>query len=45
MYNEQPKEMIKKLLDVFEDHPELKEMYAYKDMMGIMVVKPYHQVN
>ena len=45
MYNEQPKEMIKKLLDVFEDHPELKEMYAYKDMMTIMIVKPYHQVN
>ena len=44
MHNEQPKKIIQHLLNVFEDHPELKDIEAYKDIMGIMIVKPFHQV-
>ena len=45
MNNEQPKELIKKLLTVFAENEELKEVKAYQVVMGIMLIKEDSEVN
>jgi len=45
MNNEQPKELIKKLLTVFAENEELKEVKAYQYVMGIMLIKEDSEVN
>jgi len=44
MYNEEPKKIIQHLLNVFEDHPELKDIEAYQDILSVMLKKPAKQV-